>query len=176
MSTTDAPPRDWTRAADTLVSRRAPSADEVETVERVHQLCRDWQRGLDLATVRTECAGGDRWTAARFTPPTHVMFRPLMAMLAALIATDVTDTTGMQYQTRQGTFSELDLRATGARITRTAAGLLRILWPVAYPWRRRPDPAHNDPGEAGDPVYADTAEERTRIANQTHIHHDRRSR
>ncbi len=152
-------------ATDVLVSDRGPIGDEHEMIERVHELCRGWRSGMPLAEVRLHSTGADRWTATRFTPPQHTMFDPLMAMLDALVRTDVTDAHGMQYQTPHGTFSEADLTSAQARITRTVDGRLRILFPIRVPWHRRPDPERGDEGERGDPVYAETLDARREIAN-----------
>src|SRR3546814_6812282 len=92
-----------------------------------------------------------------------------MELLDALIATDMTSEYGAQYQTPQGTFSQADLTAAEARVTKTTDGRLRILFPILWPWRRRPDPDKNDPGLRDDPVYAETWDERNRIANTRKI-------
>lgn len=153
-------------ATDVLVSDRGPIGDEHEVIERVHELCRGWRSGMPLAEVRRHSTGADRWTATRFTPPQHTMFPGLMAMLDALVRTDVTDAYGMQYQTPHGTFSEADLRSAVARITRTVDGRLRILFPIRVPWLRRPDLERGGDGERGDPVYADTYDDRWESANR----------
>lgn len=171
MSTVAAP-RGWVRAGLPGGSRRAPSAKEAESIDLVHDLCRNWRDGMPLTEVRRFSTGRERWTATRFTPPAHALFRPLHEMLDALIRTDATDPAGMQYQTRYGTFNELDFRAVRARLTRGDDGRIRVVFPIRYPWRRKPEPEHGDPGDTAAPVYAETAEDRMRIANQAHIRTD----
>lgn len=161
---TISPSRGWVSATEAIVSDRAPRPAEVETIDRVHDLCREWQKGLPVNDVRQLCTGMERWTAVRFTPRQHIMFRPLHMMLDALIRTDVTDKNGMQYQTRYGTFSELELRHVRARITRPPDGLIQILFPIQYPWRRRPDTESNDAGDLGEPLYAEGHDERMEMA------------
>jgi len=170
--TAAAAPRGWIHVASLLGSQRAPSAAEAEAIDLVHDLWRNWRDGMPLHEVRQHSTGRERWTAARFTPPAHALFRPLHEMLDALIRTDATDPAGMQYQTRYGTFSELDFRVTRARLTRGDDGRIRVVFPIRYPWVRKPDPEHGDGGEADAPVYAETAEDRMRIANQAHIRTD----
>lgn len=86
-----------------------------------------------------------------------------MAMLDALIATDDRSEYGHHYQTPHGTFSEAEFREAGVRMSRAPDGRLRFLFPVLWPWRRKPDPETGDPGERGEPVYGETAEDRHRI-------------
>ncbi|HXG72812.1 MAG TPA: hypothetical protein VNJ04_19630 [Gemmatimonadaceae bacterium] len=152
--------------AEVLVSQRAPTPDENSAIDLVHDLCRNWQSGMPLTQVRQHSTGKERWTATRFTPPPHTMFTPLHAMLKVLVDTDMTDRNGKQYQTRYGTFNAIELRHVNARITETAEGLTKILFPILYPWRRRPDPEGNDEGEAGEPVYAHGHDERMEMARR----------
>lgn len=163
-------------ATEVLVSQRGPIGGEQEVISRVHELCRGWRSGMPLAEVRRHSTGAERWTATRFTPSGHTMFGPLMAMLDALIRTDVTDAHGRQYQTRHGTLSEAELTGARARMRRMEDGVIRIDFPVQYPWLRRPDGEVGDAGEAGEPVYAEGYEARLASASQREsvVHQPRR--
>ena len=153
----------WQPATSLLVSDRQPTAAERETIAAVHELVRDWQFGLPIDQVRQLCSARDRWTATRFTQTVDRRFAPLMAMLDALIATDQSSEYGHHYQTPQGTFSEAEFRDAGARMIREPDGRLRFLFPALWPWRRKPDPETGDPGERGEPIYGETADDRHRI-------------
>lgn len=159
----------WAPAHTMLLGERTPSVAEEQTVAEVHELVRAWRAGLSIENVRQVCSGHDRWTAVRFTATQHTMWDPLMAMLDALIASDTSSEHGRMYQTPQGTFSEAELTHREARITKTTDGRLRILFPHTHPWRVKPDPERGIEGVRDAPRYAETYDERYRIANEKHV-------
>jgi hypothetical protein len=152
----------WTPAYRLLASDRTPTRDEVAIRDDAMRLVVAWEQGLAIDEVRTLCSARDRWIATRFSIGSPMAPR-LMRMLDALIATDTTSPHGYHYQTRQGMFSSAELTNAGASITRRTDGRIRLLFPVLWPWRRKPDPETGDPGERGEPVYGETADDRHRI-------------
>ncbi len=161
------PERPWVPAKEAVATARAPNPDEEATIDLVHELFREWGADrLPLHEVRRLSTAYERFIATRFTPPAAAMFRPLMRLLDALIASDPTDSHGYQYQTKHGTFSEAELRAAKVEMTRTDDGRIRLLFPIRYPWAVKPDPKRGDPGIPDAPIYARTAEERWDWANR----------
>lgn len=164
----------WLAAHQLLASDREPTADEAAIRDDVFALVSDWMNGLPLADVRRICTSRDRVIATRFGVGSPV-FPDLMRMLDALIATDDSGQYGLHYQTPHGVFSEAELHETGARMSRTSDGKIRIEFPVLHPWRHKPDADRGFAGERGTPVYGDTPEERRAILS-IHDESDRRTR
>lgn len=128
-----------------------PTSITDERVQRVHRLVREWQDGTPLVDVRRACSGNDRYLATRATPPDHPLFDALMTLLDRLIASDPSTIGGYHYQTKHGAFSDAELRAVDARVTKGADNRLQIAFPERYPWDRTP--MEGDPGEPGTPIY-----------------------
>jgi hypothetical protein len=112
----------WLKAAGP--PKRDPTPEEEEAIAEVRAVAVEWfaKRG-PLADVRRATSGKQRWLATRFTPPTHAAFKPLMALLDALIAE-----TGA-VATKHGIVDRDLLTETGGTINR---GTGEVRFPVAY--------------------------------------------
>lgn len=143
----------WQPISEVLVSNREPNRTELETIQHVRELALAFDHNeIPIEEVRRLSSGRERWTATRFTPPSHSVYRPMMAMLDALIRTDVGDRNGLLYGTKYGVFTTAELRESEARIEKTRDGLIRIRFPILR-------------GNNRSPHYAENAEERRDIAN-----------
>jgi hypothetical protein len=130
-----------------LRAHRPPSPAEGEVIDHVHELARGFVVGtLPLAEGRRLCSGEERYLATRFTPPEHAAFRPLMALLDALIDDDG------GHRTKHGLFLRDDLATAEAKIERED-GREQIVFPISYPWRIKPDAARHEPGVRDPAVY-----------------------
>lgn len=159
------------RVKDLIAARSEKATPEhLEARDLVYALLDEWVAGrLPLHEVRRQCSGRDRWHAAALTGPDDQRFAGLHRMLEALIADHHDPDDGYQYDTPFGTFSTATLRACRVRMSQRD-GRQRILFPIRRTWIKRPkrDEHGNliEEGVEGDPVYAETAEERWEIANE----------
>ena len=72
---------------DMAAPKRQPTPNEEEAIKDVYDLAINFKDGLiTLDEVRAATSGKQRFLATTFTPPDHAMFKPLMSMLDALIA------------------------------------------------------------------------------------------
>lgn len=135
---------------DVLATKRLATANELAAIGEVHDLATEYSRlspadrPAFLSEVRRLANGRQCWLATRFTPPGHDMFRPLMALLDGLIAAQ-----GI-IQTRQGAIDPEAFIAAEGRIELDEGHEL-LVFPVRYPWRRKPD---EKTGEGGDRMPA----------------------
>jgi hypothetical protein len=124
----------WTKATDAL-GTRDPTPEEDEAIEEVRAVAVEFAAGrlplpeakrLTSAWFRTSPDHDGipiRWLAARFTPPAHETFRPLMTFLDALIAAQGA------IATKHGIVDRALLVETGGTLNR---GTGEIRFPVAY--------------------------------------------
>jgi hypothetical protein len=142
----------WTRAADAVTSDSLTPL-HAEAVAEVQALACDFDgSAAKLAAVRGCTTGRQRWLAIRHTPPAHPAFRPLMALLDALVASDPGTT-----MTNQGAFPTDDIIAAEPKIEREN-GIDRICFPVRYPWSQKPDPETGFAGVRAPAIYRSAAE------------------
>lgn len=113
-----------------LLTQRDPTPEEVEIIQRVHDLVTDWIYGGDLYDIRRHSTGKERFTAARFTPPSHPMFPDLHRALDALIASDPIGDDGYNYATKHGVITDREIRHAGGRMRRTQSGAIKIEFPI----------------------------------------------
>lgn len=148
-----------------------PTDDEIETRDHVLRLAWAWYRGeLPRSGVRQQSTVHERRTAIRFTTPGTDDFRTVMALLDDLVDHEHELTGQFVYATRHGIFTRDELDEAQAMLTPIPAAQgqrpgARIRFPSFWPWRRRPNKETGDPGERGEPVYADGAEQRHAYAN-----------
>lgn len=138
--------RPMRRLGDEMYGQKQPTPKQQEAINQVWAMARELatlpekSRPFYLSEIRTHTNGRQRWLATRHTPPDHEAFGPLMAMLDALIADQGT------VRTKHGCFTEEDIRLAEAAIVREDDKSM-ILFPIRYPWKRKPDPDKNDDGE-----------------------------
>lgn len=144
--------RPMRRLGDEMYGGKDPTPKQREAIEQVRKMANELatlpvqRRSFYLSEIRTHTSGRQRWLATRHTPPGHEAFGPLMAMLDALIADQDT------IQTKHGCFTEEDIRLAEAAIVRED-GKSMVLFPIRYPWKRKPDPDKGDAGERLDAIY-----------------------
>lgn len=132
--------------------KRSPTPEEDAVIHEVRDIATEWDAGrLPLPEVRALCSGHMRWLTTRFTPPDHAAFAPLMRLLDALIADEQT-AEGDLIVTKHGTFTRKALIDAEARITRED-GKEMVIFPIAYPWRIRPDEERGIEGVRAPAVY-----------------------
>lgn len=126
----------------------AYTRDSIKTArELVIDLVVAWETGrITLAEVRDRCTPQERFVAVAMTRPDDPAHGPLMALLDALIAEDDRDH-GI-WRSKHGPITVEMVIEAGAKIV---GNLLRF--PVAWPFRRQPDPKTGFPGERGEPIY-----------------------
>lgn len=138
---------------DELKPKREPTPVESEAIEEVRTMAVEHAAGrLPVQEVRRLTNGKQRWLATRFTPPDHPAFRPLMALLDALIATEQGRETGQSYPTKHGVVTQADTVAFECKIEREG-GKGIIVFPVRYPWKVRPDPERGTEGVRAAAVF-----------------------
>lgn len=147
-SSNDRPMR---RLGDLMPPNRPPTEKEVEAIAEVHALAAEYatlqakQRPTFLVEVRRLTTGRQRHLATRFTPPDDRMFRPVMALLDGLIATDPGGDGRGVVQTKHGLIEMSEAAAMEVQIERED-GRECLVYPVRYPWERKPDPDHGVEG------------------------------
>ncbi len=152
----------WTSIRDVLGATRPPTPEEQAITADVMSIARDVQDGMPIEDARLHITARDMFVCRRFTPftgPDHEVFQ---AMMDGLVRTQE-DQYGKTYTTNHGLFSDADLRAAHAHISRTSDDQVRILFPCLVPWKYQPNPEAGYAGERGNPVYGQTAEEREQI-------------
>lgn len=145
--------RPMTRLGDAMAPTRDPSPREARVIDVVRGLARNYcqleprRRSAFLAEARKLSTGWERGVATRFTPPDHPDFAALMFLLDALIATEA----GVVV-TKHGAFSPEEIAEAGGKLV-VENGQRVLVFPVAHPWKRKPNPDTGEPGERGAPIY-----------------------
>jgi len=149
--------RPMRRLGDEMYAQKEPTPKQREAIDHVLKMARELatlpiqRRSFYLSEIRTHTNGRQRWLATRHTPPDHEAFDSLMGMLDALIADQDT------VQTKHGCFTEEDIRLAEASIVRED-GKSMVMFPIRYPWKRKPDPDKGDAGERLSAVYRASGE------------------
>lgn len=145
--------RPLTRLGDAMRPRKAPTPLEDQAIKEVWSMAKELatlpqqRRNAYLYEIRKQTSGRQRWLATQHTPPEHEMFRPLMAMLDALIASEPG-----AIPTKHGTFLPDDMAAHHGKLV-VEEGRRMLVFPWTWPWRKKPNKETGAPGERGDPLY-----------------------
>ena len=137
---------------DVLLPKRPPPEKETEAITEVIAIAVEFvalppqRRPAFLAEVRKVTSWKQRRLTVEHTPPGSPGYAPLMALLDGLI-----DASGM-VRTKQGDFTEDELRAAEVTLERED-GRTRIVFPIRYPWSRKPDPETGQGGIRAPAVY-----------------------
>ena len=136
--------------SELMQPKQPPTPKQRQAIEEVCAMASELatlpevSRRAYLTQIREHTTGRQRWLATRHTMPDHPMFRPLMAMLDALIADRGTVTT------KHGAFTREDLHEYRGRIWREDGKEL-VQFPVSV------DKA------TGMPVYRSLGERKARV-------------
>lgn len=143
------PPRTgWLGISELLTPKRPPTPLERQAIAEVHELALRFAAAeCSVKELHAATTPKQRNLATRYTSPKQAEWRPMMAMLDALIAAEQTVAV-----TKQGTFLLSELIAAGMRILRDA-GREIIQFPHFWPWRSKPDPDHGVEGVRGVAFY-----------------------
>lgn len=143
------PPRTgWLGISELLTPKRPPTPLERQAIAEVHELALRFATAeCSVKEIQAATTPKQRNLATRYTTPKQAEWRPMMAMLDALIASERDVAV-----TKQGTFLLSDLIAAGMRILRDA-GREVLQFPRVWPWRTKPDPDHGVEGVRGEPFY-----------------------
>lgn len=135
---------------DLAKPKRPPTANEQLAIDDVYELANGFTDGtVAIAEIRATSSGKQRALATAYTDTTDPMFPKMMAMLDALIADSsdkvITDAKGVM-------FDRSDLAEVQAKLVRHD-GQHYIQFPVAYPWKTKPDKDGGVAGERVTPIY-----------------------
>lgn len=135
-------------------------AEAEAVIDEVLIMAGNWHTGgLTLAEVKRTSTPQERFLAARFIRPHPPSLR---ALFDALVDEQA-------FRTKHGLFTE-EMLPWPLFLQELIGGVMRFRFAIRWPWRRRPksDGVTEDErrGERGEPVFADSAEERMRIANE----------
>lgn len=131
-----------------LAPKRPPTPLERQAIAEVHELAMRYYDGdCSIGEIQSATTPRQRNLATRYTTPKDREWRPMMAMLDAVIAANQSVVV-----TQQGTFLLSDLIAAGMRILRDA-GREVIQFPKFWPWHSKPDTDRGIEGIRGEPYY-----------------------
>jgi hypothetical protein len=145
--------RPMTLLSESMYPKKAPTPKQDQAIREVWAMAQEYaglppaSRPAFLAEVKKISSGRQRWLATRHTRPDNPHFAPLMALLDALNADR-----GLVH-TKHGGFDQDDLRAAEAKVTRE-----EVAFPVAHPWKIRPDEQTGRPGVRNPAVFRTPAE------------------
>jgi hypothetical protein len=155
----------WERLATTAASQALaanPAHDNAAAIrDHVLELARAWEQGeLPLRSLRDICTPQERFVTMGMTRPGTPARTLMVRLVDALLAIENELTGEKLHFTTFGTFTDAQLHEDDGVVNG-----LRIVFPIRYPWLRRPNKETHDPGEPAPPYYARDADERRRIAN-----------